>query len=199
MIPGPHLAWRPSEQWVWQHLCAGAIADFNAREGKTLDPSDPAGWNDTRVVSAAFLETVLLQEPYRGALCRQGVRIVGAWFKEALDLESARLGHTLWLDNARFEQEVQLSDLKSTDPLSLEGSYFARSLAISRARIDGQLNLSGAHCTGLLNLNGLAVKGPLFMHTEGPRRRSSPRSTSLAPGSTASSTSAAPAAPARST
>jgi hypothetical protein len=169
MAPGPSLAWRPSEQWVWQCLCESRIADFNARDGTTLDPSDPTGWDDTRVVSAAFLETVLLREPYRGALRRQGVRLVGAWFKEGLDLENARLGHELSLDGSRFEREVQLSDMRSAGVLSFAGSYFGRSLAISRARIEGQLNLSGARCTGLLNLNRLEVKGSLFMHTEGDR------------------------------
>jgi hypothetical protein len=163
------MAWRPSERWVWQRLCAGEIADFNARDGKTLDPSDPTGWDDTRAVSAAFLETVMLQEPYRGALRHQGVRLVGAWFKEALDLESARLGHQLWLDGSRFEREVRLSDVKSPDALSLEGSYFARSLEMRRARIDGQLNLRGARCTGPLDLNALEVKSNLFMRTEGDR------------------------------
>jgi hypothetical protein len=118
-------------------------------------------------VSAAFLEAVLLQEPYRSALPRQGVRIVGAWFEEALALEDARLRSPLWLDRSRFEREVQLSNLRSMDSLSLEGSYFAQSLSASRAQLGGWLNLSGAHCTGTLNLNELEVKAGLSMNTAG--------------------------------
>jgi uncharacterized protein YjbI with pentapeptide repeats len=163
----PSPAWRPTEQWVWQCVCQDAIADFNARERKELAPSDPTGWDDTRTVSSAFLEAVLLQEPYRSALPRQGVRIVGAWFKEALALEDARLGHPLGLDHSRFEREVQLSDLRSMDSLSLEGSYFAQSLSVSRAQLGGQLNLSGARCTGRLNLERVEVKADLFMRTAG--------------------------------
>jgi hypothetical protein len=158
-----HPPWRPSEQWVWQCLCSGEIADFNARDGKVLDPSEVTGWDATRTLSATFLKTVLLQAPYRGALPHQGVRVVGARFEEALDLEGARLEHTLWLDSTRFEREVQLASLKSTDYASLEGSYFAHSLTLSRAQIGGQLVLSGVRCTGLLNMNGLQIQGGLFM------------------------------------
>jgi hypothetical protein len=163
--PPPHAAWCPSEQWVWEQICKGAIADFNARDGKVLDPSDATGWNDTRTVSATFLETVLLQAPYRGALPHQGVRIVGAWFKEALTLQGARLEHTLWLDRTRFDSKVQLSGLKSTDYVSLEGSHFGQPLTASRAQIGGQLVLSSVRCIGRLNMNGLEVKGGLFMST----------------------------------
>jgi hypothetical protein len=165
--PAAHPTWRPSEQWVWQRLCEGAIADFNARDEKVLDPSNPTAWDDTRTVSTIFLETVLLQEPYHSALPRQGVRIVGARFEEVFALEHARLGHMLWLDCTRFEQEVQLSGLNSTNTLSLEGSYFARTLKLSGAQIEGRLVLRGARCTGLLDMEGLKVEASLFMDTVG--------------------------------
>jgi hypothetical protein len=185
----PHPAWSPAEQWVWQRLCEGEIADFNAREGKILDPSHPAGWDETRTVRAAFLDTVLLREPYRSALPRQGVRLVGARFDEATALDEARLGHMLWLDHTRFEQEVQLSGVKSTESVSLEGAYFAQTLDLSRvdieghlmlggarvsggltllgSRVGGQLDLHGGQCAGPLNLHGLEVKWHLLMHTQG--------------------------------
>jgi hypothetical protein len=133
--------WRPSEQWVWERLCEGEIADFKDRDGKKLDPSDPTAWDDTRTVSTIFLETVLLQEPYCRAVPRQGVRIVGARFEEVFALEGARVGHILWLARTRFERKVTLSGVKSTSSLSLAGSCFA----------------------GRLDLNGLEVKGSLFM------------------------------------
>jgi hypothetical protein len=162
----PHPTWRPSEQWVWQRLSSGTIADLNARDGEApLDPSDVTVWHESRTVSVAFLKTMLLQEPYRGALPHQGVRIVGARFEEALDLEGARLEHILWLNRTRFEREVQLSNLKSTDEVSLEGSYFAQSLTLSQVQTGAQLVLSGARCTGLLNMNGLQTQGGLFMGT----------------------------------
>jgi uncharacterized protein YjbI with pentapeptide repeats len=159
-LPGQPSA---TEQWMWQRVCEGAIADFNVRDGKVLDPSDATGWDDTRTVSSTFLETVLLQEPYRSALPRQGVCIVGAWFEAALVLEDARLGHTLWLDRARFQQDVQLSGLESIGSLSLEGSYFARSLAISLAQIEGQLVLRGTHCTDRLDLSGARIGSRLVL------------------------------------
>jgi uncharacterized protein YjbI with pentapeptide repeats len=172
---------------VWERLCEGVEADFNHRDGKMLDPLSPAGWDDTRLVSTAFLETMLLQEPYRSALPRQGVQIVGARFEELFALEGACLGYGLHLGHSRFERGAQLSDVKSRHGLSFEGSYFAESLTLSRVQIEGQLNLSstrcvgeldldsarierelvlsGAHCESSLNMNGLEAIGGLFMGT----------------------------------
>ena len=57
-------AWTPQEQWVWERVQAGAIADFNTREGYGRQPA-PKGsdnWPATRRLRPIFLETVLLHE-----------------------------------------------------------------------------------------------------------------------------------------
>ena len=73
---------------MWNQVYIGAIADFNKAEGYggELDPKKPEGWPKSRVLQPEFLETILLREPYRSALRRQGVCIVGAWFTEPLNL-----------------------------------------------------------------------------------------------------------------
>ena len=84
----PDESWSEPERWAWVEIRAGKIADFHARHSK-LDPKEPEGWDQTRKLSQVFLETILLGEPFKGAVPRQGVRIVGAWFEEPIDLENA--------------------------------------------------------------------------------------------------------------
>jgi hypothetical protein len=122
----PHATWTPQEQWVWGQICIGKVANFNSiREyGGELDPTHPDVWQqwEGRVLQPVFLETILLYKPWRDAMPRQGVRIVGAWFKEPLDLSNAELTRELSLHDSRFESTVSLSRLHTTELLSLEGS-----------------------------------------------------------------------------
>lgn len=102
----PHESWNEAEEWAWGEICAGRIADFNKRDGlaEPLDPNEPDGWDDgakKRRLRPAFLEAVLLHEPWRSAVSWQGVRIAGALFSEELDLAHARLERQLWLDECR--------------------------------------------------------------------------------------------------
>ena len=87
----PREVWTEPEKWAWTQICEGRIADFNNRSGTTLDPKKPDGWSEDRALGSAFLETVLLYNPYRGALTHKGVRIVGGWFREPINLEGARI------------------------------------------------------------------------------------------------------------
>ncbi len=98
----PPEDWSEAETWAWAEIRAGRTADFNARFGP-LDPKTPKGWDDTRKLGQSFLETILLDDPYRSAIPRQGVRILGAWFPEPIDLAHARVEHQLWLHRSRFD------------------------------------------------------------------------------------------------
>jgi hypothetical protein len=139
----PLKSWTSQEKWVWKQVCEGKIADFNKAEGYggNFDPKKPEGWPENRILQPSFLETILLYEPYRGALTRNGVRIKGAWFKEPLDLSNAILAHKVWLDDSRFESNVDLSELKSSHLISLEGSKFNGKLNMYSLRVDSSLNM----------------------------------------------------------
>ena len=161
----PQESWTPQEKWVWKQVCQGKIADFNKAKdyGGALDPKEDKEWPENRVLKPAFLETILLNEPYRGALTRHGVRIVGTWFKEPLDLSNATLSHPLWLDSSRFELEVKLGSLKALKLLSLEASVFKGRVNLSGAEIR-ELNMIGSKFTAELNMNGMQVEGSLLMY-----------------------------------
>jgi hypothetical protein len=163
----PRSGWSEAEQWAWEEIRAGRIADFNTREGK-LDPRKPDGWGDARKLSHDFLKAILFREPYMSALPIEGVRIVGAWFSEPVDLASGRLARQLWLHGCRFEEAANLALLHVDDFLSLEASAFAGqgddlvSLDLTDAKIGGQLNMAGTLVAGRLAMSGLEI-GDLFM------------------------------------
>jgi hypothetical protein len=179
--------WTPQEKWVWKQLCEGEIADFNKMGvyGGELDPKKPEDWPDSRILTPVFLETILLHEPYRGALTHYGVRIIGAWFREPLDLSNAILDHQLWLHASRFDKDVVLVSLKTDYMIFLRNSKFDGVLDMSLmevgssllmsdgaefkevylvgAKIWGQISMIGSKFTGELDMNSMEVGGSLFM------------------------------------
>jgi hypothetical protein len=115
----PPSVWTSQEKWVWEQVSQGEIADFNKAEGYggKLSPIESEGWKENRILRPKFLKTILLQEPYQNALTHRGIRIIGAWFKEPVDLSNATIPCQLWLNGSRFEQDVNLSFLKLPSPL----------------------------------------------------------------------------------
>jgi hypothetical protein len=175
-----HPTWTPQEQWVWTKLCEGEIADFNQLYGRLerLDPRGPEGWQENRKLrTEEFLEVILLNERYWSMLPPDGVRIIGGWFVEPLDLSHAVLMHQLQLDYSRFECDdrvaaefdscVDLSGLQTSHQISFAGSKFESSkpigLLLVNAEIGDHLNMTGSKVTGFLNMNGLQVEKSLLM------------------------------------
>src|SRR5687768_6422067 len=125
--PKPILSmdeWTEPEKWVWEKVCEGEIASFNLRYEKDLDPANIEEWTDDRIVSPQFLEAILLHEPYRSTLPRRGVRIVGAWIKEKLDLFNGSLTTEWRMEKSRFENDVILEYLRTSNLISFHGSLF---------------------------------------------------------------------------
>jgi hypothetical protein len=169
--------WTAQEQFVWRNACAGKEANFNKEPGYggDLNPKGAAGLPDSRVLRSSFLETLLLKAPYRGALTRLGVRIVGARFTEPVDLRNADIAHDLWLDRSLIEKGVNLEAAKtkgviSFDDSTIVGAFAApgmqtgADLSINRAEILGSMNLLRAHIGGMLYLSGSSVIGALGMN-----------------------------------
>ena len=170
-VPGDPR-WTAQEAFVWGQVCAGATADFNSSldYGGSLDAKSPEHWPDNRVLSPSFLESILLKEPYRHALSRHGVAIVGARFTEPVDLSEAVLPCPLLLRNSVFEKGANLLRLSSQYSLDLDGSNL-KTLSLNAARImrlsmrggvvSGDVNLAVAQVAGNIQLNGSRFAGPL--------------------------------------
>jgi uncharacterized protein YjbI with pentapeptide repeats len=181
----PRESWSDLEKWVWHEIGSGRIADINAHLGKTADPRKPDDWGPERRLSTAFLEVMLLHDPWRSTIPRRGVRIVGAWFDETVDLVEAEIAHELRLSRSRFTSEFYLVRLQMQSLLSLYGSVITGTLNMDSAivgggmhmgngaqfadvrlrgaRIENQLNLVGAKVTGRLNMNSASIAGALLM------------------------------------
>jgi uncharacterized protein YjbI with pentapeptide repeats len=180
-------SWTPQEKFVWERVCAGAVADFNgeAAYGGQLDPLKLATLPNNRVLRQVFLEAILLDEHYRGLITRHGVRIFGARFPDLIDLQNASLQNELWLEGCLLEKGVDLSWSKSSQAIGIHASKVGETLnlyglqiAASNlslgdselsdvnllgASIGHTLDLTGAKITGLLNADSLSVGVYLFM------------------------------------
>ncbi len=160
--------WSPQERWVWKKLVKGEEADFNVEPewGGLLFARHDEGWSDKRTITPKFLETILLTSPYKEAIHRNGVRIVGAWFKGGINLSNSKIEHLLYLDKCRFDKNVSFWDIKSASLISFSGSRFKGELDLHRADIasslflrdnalfDGEVNLASASIGGILTMKG---------------------------------------------
>ncbi len=190
----PHPEWSPQEKWVWEKICNGEEADFNKgnEHGGEFLPNKDSFWNDEnenakkRVLRSRFLETILTDETYKNALTRRGVRIIGAWFREVVDLTNADIKHELWLVKSRFDYDVYFNSLKTSNLISLQGSTFKGKVSMDNLHVDSylvmddgavfegevillgskvgaQLSMTGATFKGKVNMDSVEVDGSLFM------------------------------------
>ena len=155
--------WTEPEKWAWQQVEKGEIADFHIKLNNDLDPNDPNGWTDERLISSKFLETILLDSAYQNELPRRGVRIAGAWIKDPLNLANAHLKVEWWLDKSRVLDKVDISFIRATDLISFEGSVFSNDIDISSGILDRPLNMSRAKVAGKINMDSIVIGSSLFM------------------------------------
>jgi uncharacterized protein YjbI with pentapeptide repeats len=168
-------SWTQQETFVWERVCAGEAADFNAAPGYggPLDPTKPDDWPQNRVLSSKFLQAILLKDSYRSALTRNGVLIVGARFSEAIDLYSAELEHQFGLMGSLLEKGAELSFVRSKSPIVFSRSNVMGLLAMNVLELDSGLllqygkftdvSLAGAHVNNTVRLDGSKVSGRLIM------------------------------------
>ena len=168
----PPEQWSAAEQFVWEKTHAGEEADFNKLEDKDLDPKSSDGW-DSRRISSEFLETILFEKPFREEVTRKGVRIIGAYFSDEIDLEDGHLPWVLGLQYSRFENRLNIRGLRTDRQVSLDGSVVKGELNLGAASIGNSLfmrkatfeeaMLRGAQITGQLSMIDTTVKGALDM------------------------------------
>ena len=184
--------WTDTERWIWEQACAGELADLNEEYDSAPDPSKEEEWTDDRIVTPKFLETILLDKDYSKQVPRKGVRIIGAWFKEKVDLSNGNIAFPLALHNSRFGKGIDLLDFKTERVLSLQGAriiglFDGQRLSVQSnlfmdtgahfdavnlggAHIGGQLAMVGAKVAGTLGMDSLQVDGPLLMRSDGNDR-----------------------------
>lgn len=172
------------EQWAWnQRLCLGRTADMSqatiavepgAKDEASCKPGESntaPQWPDSRRLSANFLRTVLLFEPWRSAPPRALVSIACARFDDTVVLEGEAVAASVQIVNSHFAGEVSFIGARFARLLNLSGSRFAEGLSGDRmqveeslflrdgARLDGELRLLGARIGGSLNFQHSTFRG----------------------------------------
>ena len=195
----PLSKWTQSEKWAWMRICEAQFADFNGRCRADLfdlrDGEDDENLSD-RNLSSSFLETILLHEPFRSAIPRQGVRIIGANFPNRIELSDASIHRPLILQQSRFESKVELLRLTTLKLISFQGSILKgelnmnsatvggdlimgamvvgdrrmraqfKDIVLEEAKIGGQIDMTGSKFKGKLDMNSATVGSHLFMREE---------------------------------
>jgi hypothetical protein len=117
--------WTPQENFVWQHVCVGAVPIFNIEPGYggALDPKGPKGLPANRILRPEFLASILIDGKYSRVITpQQGVNIIGARFADTLNLSYLDLHHNLGLSDCLFDRGELFVSFKSTYSLMLSGS-----------------------------------------------------------------------------
>ena len=159
----PLRAWSIQEKWVWEKVCVGNIADLKQFmvENSGKDVLDKK--NDSlKVLTPTFLETILLHNPYRKAVTRQGIRIVGAKFTKRIDLTGAQIIFPLWLLDSTFMKALRLKYLQTPYLLIFQGSKFSDVVDLDSVKVGQNLFLRQAEFTQLI-LRGAQINGQLDM------------------------------------
>lgn len=163
-------AWSATEAWAFERVCGGDAVDMRfAPEGAST------------ALSGAFVEAILLHEPWRSAVPPAGVRILGAEVPAGLELGFAEVSRPLHLTASRIGGPVRLdgaslaafglAECEVRGALSLEGTTVRQGLdlrqataaggVLSGARIGHAVDLRGARIDGRLDLRGIRVDSEL--------------------------------------
>src|SRR5262249_13100547 len=188
-LPGNAEDWLPQERRAGSRMCIGCVGDLwvdqpagrpvevavNADAGPARQGTPDC--SEANVLRFGFLDAILFREPMASSIPRQGVRISGACFNEALSLEGGILHHSLALTashipmldltNSRIEGDVRLSATTVIGPLKLDGARVEGALIVdSGARLSG-VSLYGAKVGGNVVMRGTTVTSALDLdHAE---------------------------------
>lgn len=159
-----------TERWAWDRLIASEWADFGSREGcspapDVMDPGDPAWFDPCRTISARFLETILMREPWRGAIPFRGVRLRGARIAGQLDLRAARVEAELVVEQSRFDETLVLRRARFAGSLLLSRTLFVGEVQANLVRVGGAFAIDdGSHVAGgPLELGGAAIADSVLL------------------------------------
>lgn len=181
-LPGDASAWGEQEHWAWKAICEGLNADLQGKYGGSPDTRESQNWPAQRDLSPRFLETILTDDSYRMRIPRRGIVIVGARFREVVNLAHLRLDRDLFLLRSHFD-ELSLVGAEISGRVDLEHSsaskrvnmdsihvgalsmnyvYFP-SVWLAGARIDSQLSLNDSAIAGQVQMTNLDVGKDLYV------------------------------------
>ena len=182
-------SWSRAEKWAWKEICENKHVNFNEHLNENLDPThlehDDRKTDGRRTLSATFLNTILLYEPFRSTIPYRGVRISGAYIHGEIDLTNAVLERPLYFFNSIFGSEVYMSRLFTPTSVAFIGSRFygnlnmdfasiggslfmqksmgSKDVSLIEAKIGGRLSMDGSTFNGELDMDAISVGSSLLM------------------------------------
>lgn len=147
-------SWNDCDKWVWECVRKGGEANLFAKECVELrsDRSrelrrlykyapfvDPDQYKDSNGISKGFLFDILTKREYADALTATGIRILGGYFADPVNLENVTTDKNLVFDVSIFKKGVRLTNFKSDRNFSLDGSNVRGAFYLKRANIGGTL------------------------------------------------------------
>jgi hypothetical protein len=130
------------ERAAWKAICKnGSVGD-----GASVADLDrlPAAQRDERILSAAFLRTVLTQRAYREHIRGRGFALRGAVFTDAVDLKDLVVEGPISFLNCDFRQSVNLTRTHFSQSVSFVGSSLRGGLIANGVQIGGSLMIGGS-------------------------------------------------------
>jgi hypothetical protein len=149
--------WSPCERWVWSCVRQGLEANLFEREcveprsermedlrkkWRDLPLEGPGQIAESNALGDKFLRAIISTPFYSDQIPPSGIRIFGAYFKDAVNLENVSATRNIVLDGSVFMSGLRLSNFRAEKNLSLDGSNVRRKLILLRVRIDGTLFLN---------------------------------------------------------
>lgn len=146
--------WSPCEKWIWSCLSNELEANMfqrqcveprsarakEWREAARLEPFRSPDRYSSNAVRHQFIADLLSKDSdYSKYISVFGVRIVGAYFADTLNLENVDTERNLVLDQSIFKQGIRLTTFQSSKNVSFDGSNVRGKSMLNRSDIKGSV------------------------------------------------------------
>lgn len=159
-LPEQELArWTQCQKWVWHCVRNGKEANLFAkvcmhprgdaaeklRKASRFEPFiNPVKYETSNALTDDFLIALLTDPIYVKQIRPVGIRIVGAYFKDAVNLENVSTNVNIVLDMTMARKGLRMTNFESAKNVSLDGSNIQGTLRLMRSRIAGSLFMERA-------------------------------------------------------
>jgi hypothetical protein len=146
--------WNACDRWTWSCISKGMEANLFAKacmEQRSPEAKDnrakykyapfynPDQYKETNGLSRRFVYTILTKPKYSAAIAATGLRIVGGYFADTVNLENVTTDKNLVFDQSIFKSGLRLTNFRGDRNVSLDGSNIRGRLFLLRANIGGTL------------------------------------------------------------
>lgn len=152
--PEEAASWNTCDKWAWDCISKGLEANFYIKqcvEQRSVDAKayrakykyapfyNPDQFKESNGLSKRFVYTILTKRDYANAIAATGIRLVGAYFADTVNLENVTTDKNLVFDQSIFKAGLRLTNFRGERNVSLDGCNIRGRLYLLRANIGGTL------------------------------------------------------------